>query len=59
MAKKTKRSKDNAKAKDLAPRKRSSAAVKGGGVVRITNVRANASGISSGPSGTPAIILEA
>ena len=44
------------KIKDLAAKKQAAAAVKGGRVFRITNVRANASGISAGPSGTPGTI---
>ena len=51
-SKKSKRTKGKATVKDLRVGKRAEAAVKGG----ITNIRANASGISAGPSGTPGTI---
>jgi len=51
--KKSKKTKGKATAKDLRVGKRAGEAVKGG---RITNIRANASGISAGPSGTPGTI---
>lgn len=44
----SKRTKGKATAKDLRVGKRSGAAVKGGRVFRITNVRANAAGIGAG-----------
>jgi hypothetical protein len=53
-SKKSKRTKGKAAAKDLRVGKRAGGAVKGG---RITNVRANASGISSGPAGVPGQII--
>jgi hypothetical protein len=51
--KKSTRTKGKVTVRDLGVKKRAGAAVKGG---RITNVRANASGISAGPSGTPGSI---
>ena len=51
--KKRAKSKGKAAAKDLRVGKRAGGAVRGG---RITNVRANASGISAGASGTPGTI---
>jgi hypothetical protein len=55
-SKKSKRTKGKATVKDLRVGKRAEAAIKGGRVIRITNIRANASGISAGPSGTPGTI---
>ena len=53
-SKKSKRTKGKAAAKDLRVGKRAGGAVKGG---RITNVRANASGVPAGGSGTPSQII--
>ena len=54
-SKASKRTKGKAAAKDLRVGKRGGEAVKGG-IFRITNIRANAAGISAGPSGTPGTI---
>lgn len=48
MARKTKARTTKSKLKDLPPKSKTAGAVKGG---RITNVRANAAGVPSGPSG--------
>jgi len=53
MKKKSAKAKGKATAKDLVT-KRSGASVKGG---RITNVRANASGVPAGGAGTPGQII--
>jgi hypothetical protein len=53
MAKKAKSRTSQSKLKDLAPKSRTAGAVKGG---RITNVRANASGISGGSAGGGTIL---
>ena len=57
MKKKSARAKGKATAKDLRVRKRSGDAVKGGRVFRITNIRANASGLGGGSAAgaTPVI----
>jgi len=52
--KKSKKAKGKGIVKDLRAGKRASAAVKGG---RITNVRANATGLPAGGSGTPGQII--
>jgi hypothetical protein len=54
MKKKSAKAKGKAAAKDLRVTKRSGASVKGG---RITNVRANASGVPAGGAGTPGQII--
>jgi hypothetical protein len=51
--KKARKSKSQAKMKDLSPKKRTGAAVKGG---RITNIRANASGVPVGGTATSGIL---
>jgi hypothetical protein len=52
--KKRAKAKGKAAAKDLRVTKRSGASVKGG---RITNIRANASGVPAGGAGTPGQII--
>jgi hypothetical protein len=54
MKKKSAKGKGKAAAKDLRVTKRSGASVKGG---RITNVRANATGLPAGGAGTPGQII--
>ena len=49
----SKRTKGKATTKDLRVGKRSGAAVKGGRVFRITNVRANAAGFGAGSAAGP------
>jgi hypothetical protein len=54
MKKKSANAKGKTSAKDLRVRKRSGESVKGG---RITNIRANVSGLPAGGAGTPGQII--